>query len=144
MPTKTTIAFIVPGEPRGKERPRFFKGKLGSFAYTPQKTVNYENWVKMCYLEHNRKNKLTGEISAHIIAYYKIPKQYSKKKRWSIQNGLLHPTKKPDADNLGKAILDSLNHIAYDDDSQIIKLIIEKHYSDEPRVEVELTENGTL
>jgi Holliday junction resolvase RusA-like endonuclease len=37
-------------------------------------------------------------------------------------------TIKPDSDNLGKAILDSLNGIAYHDDSQVYSLQIEKWY----------------
>ena len=34
-------------------------------------------------------------------------------------NGRLFPTKKPDADNIIKVILDALNGLAYRDDSQI-------------------------
>ena len=52
--------------------------------------------------------------------------------------GNLRPTKKPDLDNVAKIILDSLNKIAYDDDSQIVDLHIRKYYSDNPRVLVSL------
>ena len=54
--------------------------------------------------------------------------------------GLISPTKKPDLDNIAKAILDSLNGIAYKDDSQIVSLLISKKYSDRPRVEIALKE----
>ena len=71
---------------------------------------------------------------------YAIPKSMTKKNRQLIEEGKLHPTKKPDLDNVAKIVLDSLNGIAYSDDSQIVKLNVEKHYSENPRVEVTLYE----
>ena len=83
---------------------------------------------------------LEGSIKALIIAYYKIPKSYSKKRVQAIRDGLEKPTKKPDADNIAKIILDSLNGIAYKDDSQIVELRVIKRYTeDKERVEFELT-----
>lgn len=136
----TLIRFIVPGEPTGKGRPRVFKTNGISRAVTPQKTLNYENLVKWIVGETMQTKQLTGEIEADIKAYYSIPKSMTKKNRQLIEEGKLHPTKKPDLDNVAKIILDSLNKIAFDDDSQVVKLIVEKHYSDEPRVEVTLNE----
>ena len=52
--------------------------------------------------------------------------------------GDIRPTKKPDTDNVAKSILDACNKIAYDDDSHVVELFVEKWYSDEPRVVVEL------
>ena len=49
---------------------------------------------------------------------------------------MTRPTKKPDLDNIIKAIADSLNGIAYKDDAQIVELKSKKFYSDTPRVEV--------
>ena len=46
------------------------------------------------------------------------------------------PVKKPDMDNIVKAIADSLNDLAYHDDSQIVETTVEKFYGEEPRVEV--------
>ena len=42
------VVFTVPGEPQGKGRPRFARPKGSNFtmAYTPEKTVSYENRVK--------------------------------------------------------------------------------------------------
>lgn len=54
--------------------------------------------------------------------------------------GLIRPTKKPDIDNITKAILDALNKVAYKDDSAIVRFSIEKYYSDSPRVEVTIGE----
>ncbi len=51
-------------------------------------------------------------------------------------NGIIRPTKRPDFDNIGKIICDSLNMIAYHDDSAIVDGRVRKFYSDVPRVEV--------
>jgi Holliday junction resolvase RusA-like endonuclease len=52
----------------------------------------------------------------------------------------MRPTKRPDWDNLGKLVSDSLNGLAYKDDSQIVEATAAKYYSDRPRVEIEITE----
>lgn len=123
--------FVIPGEPMGKQRPRLGKCHI----YTPTVTVNYETLVKMEY--HNQVNRmLEGEIEAKIIAFYSIPKSASKRQRELMIAGLVRPTKKPDADNIAKIVLDSLNGIAYRDDSQIINLMVEKYYDETPSVAV--------
>ena len=129
---------VVEGKIKGKQRPRF-NSRTGS-AYTPKETISYENWVRFCYKEQGGKH-LTGAIRARITAYYKIPKSYTKKRVQAIKEGLEYPQKKPDADNIAKIILDSLNKIAYEDDSQIIELTVLKRYTEDvERVELELEE----
>ncbi|HHL2031183.1 RusA family crossover junction endodeoxyribonuclease [Clostridium perfringens] len=66
-------------------------------------------------------------------------KSYSKKRVQAIRDGLEKPTKKPDADNIAKIILDSLNGIAYKDDSQIIELmVVKRHTEDDKKVKFNL------
>ncbi|MCI2779170.1 RusA family crossover junction endodeoxyribonuclease [Clostridium perfringens] len=125
---------IVTGKIRGKARPRICRGH----AFTPKDTVKYEKLVRDCYKKQGGRY-LEGPIKALIIAYYKIPKSYSKKRVQAIRDGLEKPTKKPDVDNIAKIILDSLNGVAYKDDSQIVDLRIIKSYTEETeRVEFEL------
>lgn len=128
------IAIVIPGEPKGKGRPRLGRAST----YTPEDTVKYENLVKVCYMDQAKNLKLDGELKATIIAYYSIPKSTSKKKRLEMVEERIRPTKKPDLDNVAKIVLDSLNKVAFDDDSQIVKLEIEKFYSENPRVELQL------
>lgn len=48
-----------------------------------------------------------------------------------------------DADNIAKSILDGLNGIAYEDDDQVIELLVRKHKvtrKEEERVEIEIRE----
>ena len=131
------IEFTIPGEPKAKQRHRMTKAGV---SYTPKGTVEYENWVKQCYLIEHGQTMLKGQITAIIKAYFGIPKSYTDKKKRDIASGKLKPTKRPDVDNIAKAILDSLNGIAYKDDSAVINLIVEKHFSDKPRVQVTLKE----
>lgn len=127
------VKLIVPGKPVGKERPRFAKGR----AYTASMTATYEELTRKLY-KVNRK--MEGTLKAEIVAYYPIPKSTSNKKRVAMLNNEIRPIVKPDLDNVAKIILDSLNKVAYADDSQIVTLSVGKFYSEEPRVEVTLTE----
>ena len=133
-----TFTFEIVGEPQGKGRPRF--STRGGFVktYTPEKTASYENFVKLCYLNKYKGQKLDGEIIAEIIAYFPIPKSFSKKKKSEAIEGKIMPTKKPDTDNIAKTILDSLNGIAFEDDKQVVALLVKKLYGEEAKVGVEL------
>ena len=131
------IRFDVPGEPGAKGRPRF--STRGGFVktYTDKKTELYESLVRNAYLIKYESNKpLEGEIKVEIQAHFSIPKSTSKKSREEMVAGRIRPTKKPDIDNIAKTVLDALNGIAFEDDKNITELIVGKHYSDQPHVEV--------
>jgi Holliday junction resolvase RusA-like endonuclease len=132
--------FIIYGEPKGKGRPRFSTVNGYVKTRTPEDTVNYENLVKLMYQKdcnepmYEKNEPLVMEIDA----YYSIPKSTSKKKLEQMTQGKIRPTKKPDIDNLCKIIMDSLNKIAYYDDSQIVQATVNKYYSKTPRVHVRM------
>ena len=129
---------VVEGKIKGKARVRF-NSKTG-IAFSTNDNVKYENWVKLCYQEQSGKY-IEGPIRAMIMAYYEIPKSYSKKRIQGIKEGKEYPCKKPDSDNIAKIVLDSLNGIAYKDDAQIIELVVYKRYTEDvERVEFELLE----
>ena len=134
--TKKEYTLYIPGEPMAKARPRF----TGKFVYTPAKTVNYEVLIKELFIEKYGSAMIDGYINANIAAYFSIPKSTSKKKRDGMIRGVILPTKKPDLDNIAKIILDSLNKIAFVDDSYVTRLSVEKYYSEKPRVEVFISE----
>ena len=132
------IHFVVPGKPFGKQRPRVAcRGKF-SKAYTPEKTTAYENLVKLFYAQESKGEMFPedAELRVNIVAYYEIPKAASKVKREKMLSGEIRPTKRPDIDNIAKAIYDSLNKVAYHDDAAIVESRVSKFYSDNPRVEV--------
>lgn len=129
------IKFTIPGEPTGKARPRTVKS---GHSYTPEKTVLYENLVKTCY-----DGPLMGnQVEIRVKAFYGVAKSTPKKNIEPMLTGRIRPMKKPDADNVLKIICDALNQIAYYDDKQIVRAVVEKYYSSIPHVEVELEEIG--
>lgn len=129
------IHFVIPGEPKAKARPRV---TTKGITYTPKSTVEYENWVKQCYLVKHGQTMLEGEIKATIKAYFGMPKSISQKRKKLMIDGKVRPTKKPDTDNIAKSVLDSLNGIAYRDDSAVVALQVDKYFGENPRVEVTL------
>lgn len=131
------IYFNIPWKVHAKQRPRF----NGKFAYTPKQTVEYENWIKTCFIDKYKETKpFEKPLKVKIIAYYEIPKSTSKKKKRQMLDCEIFPTVKPDTDNIAKSILDSLNGIAYLDDKQVVKLEVEKYYSQIPSVSVMIEE----
>lgn len=134
-----TVKFTVPGKAVGKQRPRFSRQGTAVRTYTPRQTTEYEGLVKESYIAAGGK-KLEGTIGATICGYFEPPRSTSKKQRQKMLSGEIGYTKKVDADNLAKSILDALNGVAYDDDSQVCLLIVQKLYGEKARVEVILEE----
>ena len=136
------MKFTIWGKPKAKGRPRL--STYGGFAraYTPQDTIEYENLIKLSYLQASEQQEAVDyekPIVLKVKAFYEIPKSISKKKRLEILNGDIRPCVKPDIDNCLKAVLDALNKIAFKDDTQVVELQGSKHYDEQPRVEVEIT-----
>lgn len=134
------IRFTIPGKPFGKQRPRVVNRGKFSTAYTPKETVQYENLVKLYYEQaaHGEMFPEDAMLDVKIFAFYEIPKSTSKKKRADMLANKIRPTKKPDFDNIGKIICDSLNMVAYHDDSSVVDAQVRKFYSEQPRVVVSI------
>lgn len=135
------IEFTVPGDPKGKGRPRF--SRVGKFTktYTDAKTRLYElkiaNEAKLAMFPHE---PLETPVAVYMEINVPIPASYSKKRKEACLLGFEMPCKKPDADNILKGILDAMNEIVYKDDVQVIKINVIKKYSSEPCVYVVVKE----
>jgi Holliday junction resolvase RusA-like endonuclease len=130
------IYFVVPGAPYGKGRPR--ASSRGGFVrlYTPAATVAYEGEIaRLAEIARAEWPVMATPMSLRVIAHHPIPVSWPKKKQQAALAGDLIPGK-PDLDNVAKAVLDALNGVIYEDDKQVIRLVAEKRYSFEPRVEV--------
>ena len=88
--------------------------------------------------------KLKGSILIEYKFFYERPKSHyrtGKYKNLLKKNAPKIHTTKPDIDNLVKFVCDSLNGVCYRDDSQIVELKAEKHYTESgPRTEVFINE----
>lgn len=129
------IDFTVwfPIEPTPKGRPRFTK--FGN-AYTPKKTQEYEKKIADYYKQNPKHVKAEKDIplAINLVFGMPIPKSTPKSRKDAMVEGILKHTKRPDVDNMAKAVLDALNGIAWEDDSQIVRLSITKEYTREPYV----------
>lgn len=139
------IEFKYMGEPIGKGRPRVTaRGGKFAHAYTPKKTKDFEDAIRFEFMASNCEKMPVYDKDTPLYVVlkfgFRVPKSYSKKKREACLNGKIFPTKKPDTDNIIKAVLDALVGAAYADDSQIITIIADKIYAEEPFVEVAIYE----
>ena len=131
------VIFEVPGQPKGKERPRWTMVSNTSIVYTPRNTRDYEKMIKTFYKINNFKSfKKDEALEISAIAYYQIPKNTKKSHKLLMIKGEILPTKKPDIDNIMKVVLDALNGVAYFDDKQVCKVNFIKMYSEEPRLKI--------
>lgn len=132
--------FKIKGEPIPKGRPRFVV--RGNFVqtYTPSKTKEAERAIIDQLKEQYKKKPLDGPCMVKITFAFGVPKSYSKKKRDQIEAENFVHYHKPDADNVGKLVLDAMNKIVFEDDCQISTLAIQKTYTfDAPYTEIEVT-----
>lgn len=134
--------FMVPGKPVGKARPRV--NTYTHRAYTPDSTKAYETTVRNSYMNaaHPGERLHVGPVRVQIMAYYPIPKSWSKARKRAAVAGETVPEVKPDLDNLAKAILDALNGLAYEDDSSVTDLTIHKRYAEIGHTVVRIESEG--
>lgn len=121
--------FIVDGKPQGKQRPRF--SRISKTVYTPTKTAKYEKQIALAFKAGGGRCIPEGQcVSVSVTAFFPVPKSYSKGKRKACIDGDIRPDKKPDIDNIIKAVLDGLNGVAYEDDKQVVEAIGRKYYTE--------------
>ena len=115
------IKLTIPGRPVPKDRPRLGLRGRKAYVYTPAKTKEYEKLVGWVAKSAGCR-PVEGPVSVALSVYVK---------------GRL------DADNIAKSILDGLNGVAYEDDDQVVELVVRKHKvqrKEEERVEIEIRE----
>lgn len=133
------IVIDLAGVPVPKGRPRFSR-KTGH-TYTPTKTRSYEDAVKFAASEAMKgRVPFEGPCSMRIIASLPVPASWSKKKQTAAREQTLLHTKRPDVDNFMKCALDALNEVVFRDDSQVVKIVATKLYSDKPGLLIEICE----
>jgi Holliday junction resolvase RusA-like endonuclease len=110
------IKFFIAGKPEAQARPRL--GKFGN-VYSPK-----TDWYNSCLTEamkHKPKKPLERPICLCLFFYMPKPKGIKKSQRWHI--------KRPDYDNLAKAVTDAIVKSGIlKDDNIIAKSYIEKIY----------------
>lgn len=132
------ITFTIPGEPVAKGRPRATTVRGAARMFTPEKTVNYESMVAILAQQAMAGHPpLEGPVEIGFVARFSIPKGWSKKRLAAHSLFEEMVVKKPDLDNLLKALGDGMNGVVFADDSQIAQTgVCRKVYGAVPGVTV--------
>lgn len=101
------IDVVVEGRPVPKERPRVARGR----AYTPKATAAYEDTVAWTV-----KGKYPG-LKVDPDGEWRLAVTF-----------MLGDRRRRDLDNLVKAVMDGLNGIVWQDDSQVVTIRAAKRY----------------
>ncbi len=134
------ISFDIPGDPRGKGRPRFSTRGGAVRTFTDDKTAAYENLVT---LEAQRvmagRAPFQEPVDVEVTATLRIPASASKRRQAAMLLGSELPLKLPDLDNILKAVLDGCNQVVFADDKQVVGLTAHKRFGSTPGVFVKIT-----
>ena len=142
MVAKDFVRIRIPVTPISQGRPRAYSLNGKARVYSPQKNRTYKEVVQIFAMQ-SMKNKKATAMPLHVtISFFlEIPKSWTKEKKLAATVGKILPTSRPDIDNYIKAIFDSLNGIAFADDSQIVSMNAVKLYTpNKAYVDVEIKE----
>lgn len=150
---------VLEGEPVGKGRPRF--SNHGGFVrvYTDAKTAEYEELIQVevlrliggqalvdrtrqikrrsfieAYKDFGGQPIFTGPVRVEMEIFHPIRASWTKAKKAAALAGHIAPTLKPDPDNVAKIWFDAFNDCMWKDDTQVIRVSIDRAFSEEPCV----------
>jgi Holliday junction resolvase RusA-like endonuclease len=127
------IVITIPGEMRGKGRPRFSVQGGFAKAYTDAKTANMETWVKACAIGSAPPAPLDGPLELAVDIVVAVAPSWPKRRREDALAGQIFPTNKPDLDNCLKLVADALNGIIWQDDKQLVRMVASKRFGLAPQ-----------
>lgn len=104
-------------EVRACPRPRHMRN---GHTYMPREYMAYRRRVAGAYLAAGGSDMGSAPIAVSIDVMRELP--VSRPKRVSAEPD----TVRPDVDNIAKGVMDALNGIAYEDDSQVVSLSVLK------------------
>ena len=109
--------------------------------FTPAKTAAYEGLVAhAAQAAMAGRDLLNGACRIELDVVCTVPASWSKRKQSEALHGLIRPTKKPDADNVLKAVCDGINGVVWVDDTQAVDVTLRKRYGSTPGVWVFVAE----
>lgn len=123
-----TQVFTILGDPRPQGRPRF--ARMGKFvkAYDPKDSRGYKQTLAAQIAAQNPTYIADGAVCLVCEFVFARPK--------SLPKRVVDHTKKPDLDNVIKALKDAMTGIVWRDDAQIVSLTARKYYGDVPGIKI--------
>lgn len=142
--------FFVAGKPicKGSKRGRENRSKSGKeyIVLYDQAGMTLKRWEKAVYktalANRNGMPIFQGPIKVRLYFQTPRPASHTNDKGKPTKNYREYPTSRRvgDIDKLSRAVLDGLTGSIYSDDSQVIRLETEKHYSEPEGVWIEVVE----
>ena len=131
---------IIHIEPVEQARPRATHRGRHITMYDPAKVKKFKKELSQLVRSQYKDEPLDGMLEVELSFYRQVQKSLSKIERARRLSGEHRPTVKPDLDNYIKSTLDALNGILWTDDARIVDLHAHKYYSDDPHIEITVTE----
>ena len=157
--TDQAVIIVLEGDPRGKGRPRFSTHCGFGKVYTDAATAEYEELIQVEVLRHIGKQALidrtrqikrqtfiqaykdfggqpifTGPVRVEMEIRHPIRASWTKAKKAAALAGRIAPTLKPDPDNVAKIWFDAFNDCMWKDDTQVIRMSVERSFAEDPSV----------
>lgn len=85
-----------------------------------------------------RGELLTMPLMMDVVFTFPVPKSASGIKKKQMLNNVLYHMKRPDVDNCAKFILDCMNEVIFQDDSQIVQLTARKQFGSQPGTTIQI------
>jgi len=133
--------FIIQGNPRGQGRPRATRRGNHAAVYEDSKDTMYKQNLA-AQVVTQRPEFIGAGIPVEIEVHFYLPRPQSHfgTKGLKPRYEDARPLGKPDVDNMIKAVKDAAKGIVWHDDSQVVRVIGEKHYADtQPHLVLEVT-----
>lgn len=134
MKKTITIRYNEQPVPRQSHRTSFRGGGVKTFDPQSKKLIELRA-LTWCQLEdsHVPWPKDTP-VAVAIECYFPIPKSWPVARETMANQGLEPHINVPDVDNMAKLYMDAIKGIVFEDDSQVIGLLVAKGYQEKPAV----------
>ena len=129
---KPYIKLVIPGNPVAKARPRFYR--RGRFVGTYNSQVTDEGKAMLQIQQQYKEMLITEPVEVEIQAFFKRPNYHygSGRNRLRLKSSAPpYCLKNKDVDNLAKFYLDCMNDVVWQDDSQVVRLTVEKAWAED-------------
>lgn len=123
------LAFTVPGQPEPLRRHRaaVHGGRVRTF--DDPRNGNYADWVRWAWQSGGGHTMGQKPFILDVEAFFARPKSHQTSRGELSAAGRRARPPRPDVDNIAKAILDALNGLAWDDDTQCVWLAVMKRWA---------------